>query len=312
MAVKIVFIAFGLLCLFPFVPSAAALIGGILFALLIGNPFSVQTQKYTKKLLALSIIGLGAGMNLSVIIELGVTGLFYTALSILFAIVLGVTLGRILKVDGNITALITFGSAICGGSAIAALAPVIKAKDHEISVALGVVFALNALALILFPSIGHWLELTQDQFGLWAALAIHDTSSVVGASMQYGEEALEVGTTIKLVRALWIIPLVFIAAFWVARKEKSVDDAKTKIKLPWFIFGFVAMAVLVTFIPMLQTAGDIIAESAKRLLVLTLFLIGAGLSTEALKQVGFRPFLHGVLLWGGITAVSILAIINMH
>jgi len=259
-------------------------------------------------LLALSIIGLGAGMNLSDVMAAGMNGFFYTLLSIAFAIGLGVFLGRLLKVESNIAVLITFGSAICGGSAIAALAPVIKAKEHEITVALGVVFTLNALALIIFPSIGNWVVLTQEQFGLWAALAIHDTSSVVGASMQYGAEALEVGTTVKLVRALWIIPLVFVVAFWIARKEKSRSGTVTKIKLPWFILGFVAMAALVTFVPVLQSAGELVSFGAKRLLILTLFLIGAGLSREALKQVGVEPFLHGTILWMAIMSVSLLAI----
>jgi uncharacterized integral membrane protein (TIGR00698 family) len=239
-------------------------------------------------------------------------GLFYTAFSIIFAIGLGVLIGRLLKVESNIALLITFGSAICGGSAIAVLAPVIKAKEHEITVALGVVFTLNALALIIFPPVGHWTGLSQEQFGLWAALAIHDTSSVVGASMQYGEQALEVGATVKLVRALWIIPLVFIVAFWMARKEKSADGTLTKVKLPWFILGFVTMAALVTCIPSIENIGEIVAGGAKRLLVLTLFLIGAGLSREALKQVGVMPFIHGAVLWMFIAFTSLIAIFNMH
>lgn len=308
MPIKLLFILIALLSLFPFVPSAAALVAGILFVFTFGNPFETQTVKLSKKLLALSIVGLGAGMNLSAIWAAGSEGLAYTVLSISFALVMGGALGRLLKVNGNISSLITFGSAICGGSAIAALAPVIKAKEHEITVALGVVFTLNALALVIFPFIGDVAGLTQEQFGLWAALAIHDTSSVVGASMQYGAEALEVGTTVKLVRALWIIPLVFVVAFWVACKEKSENGTVTRIKLPWFILGFVAMAALVTFVPVLQPAGDMIAFGAKRLLVLTLFLIGAGLSREALKQVGLMPFVQGTILWGIITAVSLIVI----
>jgi len=302
---KILFLTLAALCLLPIVPSWAALIGGIIFALTLRNPYQKQTQIYSKKLLALSIVGLGAGMNLSVIVEAGLGGFFYTALSITFAIGLGVLLGRLLKVESNIAALITIGSAICGGSAIAAAAPVLKAKEHEITVALGVVFSLNALALIIFPIIGHWAGLSQEQFGIWAALAIHDTSSVVGASMQYGEQALEVGTTVKLVRALWIIPLVLALAFMMARKDNKAGGESAKVKLPWFIAGFVVMAALVTFIPALQPAGDIIAEKAKRLLVLTLFLIGAGLSVEALKQVGSRPLIHGLVLWVLISGLSL-------
>ena len=308
MPIKILFIVIAISCLLPFVSSAMALVVGIIFAFAIANPFEKVTSILSKKFLALSIIGLGAGMNLSDVMGAGLDGFFYTVASIAFAIAVGLYLGRLLKIDSNISSLITFGSAICGGSAIAALAPVIKAKEHEITVALGVVFALNALALVIFPFIGEAAGLTQEQFGLWAALAFHDTSSVVGASMQYGEEALEIGTTVKLVRALWIIPLVFIAAFWVGRQEKSADASATKIKLPWFILGFVAMAALVTFVPALQGAGDMIAFGAKRLLVLTLFLIGAGLSRKALKLVGLAPFVQGVLLWGVITVAAFMVV----
>lgn len=309
---KILFLAFAVLCFVPIVPSWVALIGGIIFALTLGNPFLKQTQIYSKKFLALSIVGLGAGMNLSVIVDAGLIGLFYTALSIVFAIGLGILLGRMLKVESNIAALITFGSAICGGSAIAAAAPVLKAKEHEITAALGVVFSLNALALIIFPIIGQWTGLSQEQFGLWAALAIHDTSSVVGASMQYGAEALEVGTTVKLVRALWIIPLVLALAFVMSRKDQKQGGENTKVKLPWFIVGFVALSAIVTIFPEVQSIGDKVADGAKRLLVLTLFLIGAGMSVDAIKRVGVKPLIHGVVLWGFIASMSLLVILNMH
>jgi uncharacterized integral membrane protein (TIGR00698 family) len=235
-------------------------------------------------------------MNLRAVARAGLHGLGYTALSLVLVLALGWWLARLLKVERDAGLLISVGTAICGGSAIAAVAPVLHAKEHEISVALATVFLLNAAALLIFPPLGHAAGLGQDAFGLWAALAIHDTSSVVGAGLAYGPRALEVATTVKLARALWIVPLTLSIGWIVARRGAASIDAPP-VKKPWFIAGFLIMAALVTFVPGLHAPGQFIAIAARRVLVLTLFLIGAGLSREALRSVGLRPFLQGLLLW---------------
>ena len=285
-----------LLALAPFTPAAAALLGGGLLALTLGNPLQGRTQTWTHQLLPLAVVGLGADMNLRAVAQAGLHGLGYTTLSITLVLALGWWLARLLKVEHDAGLLISVGTAICGGSAIAAVAPVLRARAHETSVALATVFLLNAAALVVFPPLGHWTHLSQEAFGLWAALAIHDTSSVVGAGLAYGPRALEVATTVKLARALWIVPLTLLIGWWVARRSEAAPDSPP-VKKPWFIAGFLAMAALVTFVPALHTAGHLVALAARRVLVLTLFLIGAGLSREALRAVGFRPFLQGLLLW---------------
>ncbi|HJV38834.1 MAG TPA: putative sulfate exporter family transporter [Geothrix sp.] len=285
-----------LLALAPFTPAAAALVGGAALALTLGNPEASLTRRWTHRLLPLAVIGLGADMNLRAVAKAGLHGLGYTALSLALVLALGLWLARTLKVDSETGLLISVGTAICGGSAIAAVAPVIRARDHGISVALATVFLLNAAALVIFPPLGHATGLGQDAFGLWSALAIHDTSSVVGAGLAYGPRALEVATTVKLARALWIVPLTFGIGWVMARREPASADAPP-VKKPWFIAGFLAMAALVTFVPALQVPGHLVAAAARRVLVLTLFLIGAGLSREALRSVGLRPFLQGLVLW---------------
>lgn len=285
-----------LLALAPFTPAAAALVGGGLLALTLGNPMQGLTRTWTHRLLPLAVVGLGADMNLRAVAKAGLHGLGYTALSLSLVLALGWWLARLLKVERGAGLLISVGTAICGGSAIAAVAPVLRAKEHEISVALATVFLLNAAALVIFPPIGHAAGLGQDAFGLWSALAIHDTSSVVGAGLAYGPRALEVATTVKLARALWIVPLTLGISWIVARRGEAAADAPP-VKKPWFIAGFLAMAALVTFVPILQVPGHLVAIVARRVLVLTLFLIGAGLSREAIRSVGLRPFLHGLLLW---------------
>ncbi|HJW73541.1 MAG TPA: putative sulfate exporter family transporter [Geothrix sp.] len=284
------------LALAPFTPAAAALVGGALLALTVGNPWQGLTRTWTHRLLPLAVIGLGADMNLRTVAKAGLHGLGYTALSLVFVLALGWWLARVLKVERDAGLLISVGTAICGGSAIAAVAPVLRAKEHEISVALATVFLLNAVALVIFPPIGHAAGLGQEAFGLWSALAIHDTSSVVGAGLAYGPRALEVATTVKLARALWIVPLTLCIGWMVVRKGQATADAPP-VKKPWFIAGFLAMAALVTFLPALHAGGAFIAAAARRLLVLTLFLIGAGLSREALRTVGLRPLLQGLALW---------------
>ena len=303
---KIFVIIIGLLALTPYMESAWALLAGVFIALTIGNPF--QTKKWVHPLLGLSVAGLGAGMNLMTVARVGFEGLGTTFLSIAFVCVLGFFLMKIFQVEKEIGILVTLGTAICGGSAIAAITPVIRAKHHSVSVALGTVFILNALALIVFPTVGHSLNMSEHDFGLWSALAIHDTSSVVGATVGYGKVAAEVGTTVKLARALWIVPITLLLGMIF---QKSKDPTAGPAKKPWFIAWFLIAAALVTWIPELQTAGHWVEFLAKRLLVLTLFLIGLGLSRETIKTVGIRPMLMGVALWI-ITASVSLALIQAH
>ena len=297
----------GLLALAPFTPAAASLVGGTLLALTVGNPLQDLTRSWTHRLLPLAVVGLGADMNLRTVARAGLHGLGYTAISLALVLALGWGLARLLKVERDAGILISVGTAICGGSAIAAVAPVLRAKEHEISLALATVFLLNAAALVLFPPIGHGAGLSQEAFGLWSALAIHDTSSVVGAGLAYGPRALEVATTVKLARALWIVPLTLAIGWLVARRSQTTPEAPP-MKKPWFISGFLLVAALVTFIPMLQAAGHVVASSARRVLVLTLFLIGAGLSGEALERVGLRPFLQGLALWVIVAALGLAAV----
>lgn len=311
---KILIPLFGLLCLTPWISSAVALGCGIALALTIGNPYVDRTRKLTPRLLSLSVIGLGAGMNLMVVGRVGLQGIAYTMIGIVSTLLLGTVIGRSLKTENEVSVLVSSGTAICGGSAIAAVAPAIRAKSHQVSVALGIVFLLNASALFLFPWIGHYLHLTEEQFGLWAALAIHDTSSVVGATLQYGPKALEIGTTVKLARALWIIPMTFIIGSLfdrVSNKKRSADSGpQSKPKRPWFIFGFLAAAAIVTWVPALQPAGHLVEQIARKVLVLTLFLIGASLSREALKAVGVKPLIQGFALWVLVGSGTLIAILE--
>jgi uncharacterized integral membrane protein (TIGR00698 family) len=245
-------------------------------------------------------------MNLRTVARVGLHGLGYTAVSLALVLSGGLLLARLLRVDRPTALLISVGTAICGGSAIAAVAPVIRAREHEVSVALATVFLLNSAALLVFPAVGHAAGLGQGPFGLWAALAIHDTSSVVGAGMAYGAHALEVATTVKLARALWIVPVTFALGLIVAR-GRSTSDAGP-VKKPWFIAGFLVAAALVTYVPALQAPGKAVAMVANRALVLTLFLIGAGLSRESVRTVGARPFVQGLLLWILVSTAGLAAV----
>jgi uncharacterized integral membrane protein (TIGR00698 family) len=293
------------LCLLPKVSPAIGLVMGLVVALAFGNPYLAFTRKQTHRLLALCVIGLGAGMDLGVVARVGLHGVGYTAVGIAFCLTLGLLLARWLKVSRGVGTLISVGTAICGGSAIAAVVPVLEPEEHEVSVALGTVFLLNAIALVLFPIIGHALHLSQTRFGLWCALAIHDTSSVVGAAVAYGQKAVEVATTTKLARALWIVPVTI--GFARARKAQRKPGGP-KPKRPWFIAGFVLAAALVTFVPLLRPAGALVSAGAKQLLVLTLFLIGAGLTRSAVRAVGVRPLAQGVLLWVIVGTLTLAAI----
>lgn len=297
---KIVFFLLVLFCLGPYGSSALALLAGIILASTLENPFTDFTKKHTSTLLQISVVGLGAGMNLKVVGVVGAQGIGYTITGITFTAIVGYFLAKLLKTPDTLSALITIGTGICGGSAIAATGPILKADHEDMSISLGVVFILNALALFIFPPIGHAFSLDQHQFGIWSALAIHDTSSVVGAAMQYGKEALELATTVKLARALWIIPVSLLLAFFM--------KSKSKIKMPWFIFGFILVAALVTWIPQLSSIGHSVSDFSKKLLVLTLFFIGLNLNINSIKKVGLKPLLLGVFLWIIVGSSTLLAI----
>ena len=300
---KIIFLAAALWCLTPYTDPPLALLTGLLLSLTIGHPFIQYNHKATRILLQSSVVGLGFGMNLYSAAKAGEQGLWFTAATIGITLLLGILFGKILRVNQKASILISAGTAICGGSAIAAVSPVIHAKEEEMSVSLGTVFLLNAIALFLFPVLGHLLNLSQPQFGMWAAIAIHDTSSVVGASHKYGESALQIATTVKLERALWIIPLSLVISVIFKNNKRSIH-------LPWFIFLFIVAMAINTFSPPLHAAGEIISSLAKKGLTLTLFLIGAGLTRKALKNVGARPFVLGVILWVIISAGSLFVILR--
>lgn len=292
--------------LVPLVTAPMALIAGLAFGLTLGNPFPAQSKTAQTWLLQASVVGLGAAMNLSTVLRAGASGAVETAIGLSVALGLAFVLARVLKTEPTTSLLIGVGTAICGGSAIAAVAPAIGAKSHQTSVALAVVFLLNAVALLVFPPLGHALSLSQTQFGHWAALAIHDTSSVVGAAVQYGDEALALATTVKLARALWIVPLTLVLArVW---KREVEPGPAPKAKRPWFIAGFLLVAALVTWVPVLQEPGKVVALVARQVLVLTLFLVGAGVSRESLRATGLRPVVFGVVLWVLVGAGSLLAI----
>ncbi|MDM1396828.1 putative sulfate exporter family transporter [Myroides odoratimimus] len=302
---KVLLIGLALLSLFPFISSATALVIGIVYAQLFENPYAKQTKKATGLLLKLAVIGLGFGMNVYSAISAGKDGFILTIFSIFLTLALGFLLGKLLKIDKKISYLVSSGTAICGGSAIAAVSPVIKADEKQISVALGIVFILNSVALIIFPPIGHALGLSQVDFGLWSAIAIHDTSSVVGAAAKYGDQALEVATTVKLARALWVIPVAFLSMVFFKNKGG-------KVKLPYFIGLFVLAMLANSYIPAVQSIGPYIVEASKAALTLTLFLIGTSLSYRTVKSVGFKPLLEGVGLWIFISVTSLLYIMYVN
>jgi uncharacterized integral membrane protein (TIGR00698 family) len=274
-----------------------------------GNPFVATTRALSKKLLALSVIGLGAGMDLRVVARAGLHGIGSTVVTITACLALGALLARVLRVGGTTALLIAVGTAICGGSAIAAVSPVARAKEHEVTVALATVFLLNAVALLVFPLIGHVAGLDQDRFGLWAALAIHDTSSVVGAAMTFGPRALEVATVVKLTRALWIVPVTLGVGFFVARRPTLAATKQGPVARPWFIAGFLAAAALATAFPSLAPLGHRVSNGARHAMAATLFLIGAGLTRPALRAVGVRPLLMGVALWVAMAGLSLGGIV---
>lgn len=288
-------------------PSWAALGAGLAIALVSGVHPPAPLRAATAPALQLGVVALGAGMNLAVVWEVGSSGALLTAASLCAALLVGLLLGRWLGIRGNTPLLVSVGTAICGGSAIAALASVIKPEERETSVSLAVVFLLNAVGLVLFPLLGHALGLSQHVFGRWAALGIHDTSSVVGAGLAYGPQALAIATTTKLARALWIVPITIVV---VLVKQRTQGGGLRAIRWPWFILGFVALAALFTWVPALAPAAPTVVLIGQRVLLLALFLIGLSLSRSALRQVGVRPLLLGVILWIAVGALALWLAVN--
>jgi uncharacterized integral membrane protein (TIGR00698 family) len=301
MATKILFFAALILCASGLVSPPLALAIGLAYGFAFQNADSPIARNLTRYLLQASVVFLGFGMNLHEVIHAGRSGFVYTAAGIILSMILGLALGRLLEVGGTSSLLITTGTAICGGSAIAAVGPIVNASDEEMAVSLATIFILNSIALLVFPAIGWALHLTQTQFGLWSALAIHDTSSVVGAAAKYGAIALAVGTTVKLARALWIVPLS--VAIAIAKRTKA------RIQWPWFILFFCLAAVANTYVPALAPAYPVLSKLGRLGLTATLFLIGTGLSRKTLQRVGVRPLMQGIALWA-LVALSSLALIH--
>lgn len=295
---KVIYVILIILCLFPFsqlgmreyVTPAVALFLGLIFAFVFGCPYPKFNKKTSKYLLQAAVVGLGFGMNVNESLKSGSEGMLFTVVSVVGVMVIGIMVGWWMHINRKTTYLISSGTAICGGSAIAAVGPVLKATENEMAVSLGVIFILNAIALFIFPPIGHFFEMSQAQFGTWAAIAIHDTSSVVGAGQAYGPEALRIATLIKLTRALWIIPLALVTM-------GLFRDKTAKVSIPWFIFLFILAMVANTYCGIPASVSEPIVWLAKKGMVLTLLLIGASLSLNTVKSVGARPMLLAILLW---------------
>lgn len=297
---KLLFFLGLVFCLTPWASPPMALLAGLIFGAIAIHPYPSKSKKISKYLLQAAVVGLGFGMNLQQVLHAGKSGFVYTALGIAFAMLVGTLLGKLVAVRPRPAFLISTGTAICGGSAIAAVGPIAGATEDEMSVSLGTIFMLNSVALLTFPAIGAALKLSQSQFGLWAALAIHDTSSVVGAAAKYGAVALAIGTTVKLARALWIVPMSLVTA--------AVKGSKTRIQWPWFILFFCLAAVANTYLFPGARAYHWLSAAGKLILIVTLFLIGASLSPRALREVGPRPLVQGIALWIVVAVASLLAI----
>ena len=297
---KILFVLGLAFCLTPWASPPLALLAGLFFGAVASHPYPGESRQISKHLLQAAVVGLGFGMNLRQVLRAGRSGFVYTAVGIAIALIVGTIIGKLVRVHPRASFLISTGTAICGGSAIAAVGPVLGATEDEMSVSLGTIFLLNSVALLTFPAIGTAMKLSQPQFGLWAALAIHDTSSVVGACAKYGVAALAVGTTVKLARALWIVPITVAAAVR--------TGSKTRVQWPWFILLFCLAAMLNTYFLQGLPVYHVLSNAGKLMLIFTLFLIGATLSPAALRKVGPRPLIQGVLLWIVVAATSLLAI----
>ncbi len=303
-AIKVLFIVALIASATPLITAPVALVLGFIFANTLGQPFPKLSGKATQWLLKGSVVGLGFGMNIHSAIEVGSDGVLITAAMIGTVLTLGYILGRLFGMPRKLSHLTASGTAICGGSAIAAVAPAVNATQSETSVALGVIFLLNSIALLIFPPMGHLLGLNDTQFGMWCAMAIHDTSSVVGAASAYSEEALMVATTVKLARALWIIPISLLSAILFRVKGKGIS-------IPYFIFLFIGAMVLNSYIPAVEMVGGDIFNISKTMLVVTLFLIGSSLSLKSMREVGIKPLLMGVILWITVSILSLTAILHL-
>lgn len=298
---KIIFVILVIASLFPQVSPPVALLMGLIVAQTSGHPWIKMNNKATKILLQFSVVGLGFGMNAATAMKAGKEGITFTICSIVGTLIIGFLMGKFLKIEKKTSFLISAGTAICGGSAIAAVAPIIQADEKQISVALGTVFILNSVALFIFPIIGHHLNLSQSQFGLWCAIAIHDTSSVVGAASKYGAQALEIATTVKLARALWIIPVAFLSTLVFKNRER-------KVKIPWFIGYFILAMLANSYLLFVHQFSSYFVAVAKAGLTCTLFLIGSGLSGKVLRSVGFKPLIQGIILWIVISVTALWVI----
>ncbi len=317
----IMFIPFKLIFGVTIITAPVALFIGLVFALIFGIPYPKFNKKLSKYLLQASVVGLGFGMNIEKSLQSGAEGMIFTIASVILVMVAGVLLGRLMRINEKTSYLISSGTAICGGSAIAAVGPVLKADQNEMAVSLGVIFILNAIALFIFPPLGHYIGLTQHQFGTWAAIAIHDTSSVVGAGAAFDQmyypgstEACDLATLIKCTRALWIIPLAFFT-MWFFRKGSldAPESGNSKVSIPWFILLFVVAMIFNTYVgsESLRPVYDVLVDIAKQCLIAVLFAIGAGLSLKVIKQVGVRPLVQAVALWIIIGVGSLLAILYL-
>lgn len=312
----LMFVPFKQICGVEIISAPVALFVGLVFAIIFGIPYPKFNKKLSKYLLQASVVGLGFGMNLERSLQSGAEGMIFTVASVIIVMFVGVVLGRYMKIDSKTSYLISSGTAICGGSAIAAVGGVLNAKENEMAVSLGVIFILNAIALFIFPPLGHMLGLDQQQFGTWAAIAIHDTSSVVGAGAAYGAEACELATLIKCTRALWIIPLAFFTMWYYGRnaslRSKEDGGGKGKICIPWFIFLFVAAMVFNTYVgsDAFRPVYDALVVIAKQCLIAVLFAIGAGLSLGVIRQVGVKPLVQAVILWIVIGVGSLAVIVK--
>jgi len=299
---KICYILALIACCFPLISPAVALLLGVAFAQCMPDPFPHVKHRITQTLLQVSVIGLGFGMDVYSTLKVGQQGLGLTVISIFLVLIAGLYIGKRLGIDRKISFLIAAGTAICGGSAIAALSPVISAKEKQISVALGTIFILNALALFIFPMVGHFFQMSQNQFGLWCAIAIHDTSSVVGAASKYGAESLMIATTVKLARSLWIIPIALFLSL------KRGHGERKSISFPYFILGFIAAILANTYVPIVQSIAPFCVSISKIGLTMTLFFIGSSLAFSTLKSIGIKPLLQGVILWIWISIATLYAI----
>ena len=302
------FLAAAAACLWPAVSAPLALAAGVAFAVLVGNPLAEMSARASGLLLKVAVVGLGFGLPLSAVYQTGAPGLALTGLAVLAVLGLGLAMARMLAVPRDAGVLISVGTAICGGSAIAAVAPILGARRESVAVALAVVFVLNALALYLFPALGQALGLSQSAFAYWSAIAIHDTSSVIGAASVYGAEALDQATILKLARALWIVPIALAFAAWTSARGRRGEAA---IRWPWFIGLFVLAAGARSAAPGLEAVFDALASAARQLMVVVLFLIGSGLSVEALRCIGWRALAHAVSLWLIVSALALLAVVGI-